>query len=385
MVHIKPSNIVDLFSGVGGLSLGAARAGFFVRGAVDLDSHANTAHQRNFPRTLHLNTDITKLSGKSLRHGLHLSGESITGIIGGPPCQGFSSMGTRDKNDTRNLSFIEFFRIVSELMPKFFFVENVLGIMRSSYDEIRDLAFSHVDANYIMLPALYLAANDYGAPTSRKRVFFIGYHAGEMDPLTSNSFDAPSNVETVLVKHALYGLPTRINPCWQSEKESWQVVDTYLEGNFGQRLYGFVPAGVGDRKSLHRLLNSKEVSGCLGTAHSTAVAHRYANTARGRYDPISRACRLDPDNFCPTLRAGTGPDRGSYQAVRPIHPSQARVITPREGARLQGFPDWFQFAPTKWHSFRQIGNSVSPILAEHVLGVIAKALGISSPLRESNE
>ncbi|MFX7922723.1 DNA cytosine methyltransferase, partial [Acinetobacter baumannii] len=70
--------------------------------------------------------------------------------------------------------------------------------------------------------------------------------------------------------------------------------------------------------------------------------------------------KLDKLGFCPTLRAGTGPERGSYQAVRPIHPTSPRVITPREASRLQGFPDWFQFHPTKWHSFRQIGNSVSP-------------------------
>ncbi|MFS9669280.1 DNA cytosine methyltransferase, partial [Klebsiella pneumoniae] len=63
---------------------------------------------------------------------------------------------------------------------------------------------------------------------------------------------------------------------------------------------------------------------------------------------------------------------GSYQAVRPIHPTSPRVITPREAARLQGFPDWFQFHPTKWHSFRQIGNSVSPIVAEHIMRVLAR-------------
>ena len=122
-----------------------------------------------------------------------------------------------------------------------------------------------------------------------------------------------------------------------------------------------------------------------GTAHSLEVAKRYAKTKCGKYDSISKSYRLDPDGFCPTLRAGTGPDQGSFQAVRPIHPTEARVITPREAARLQGFPDWFQFSPTKWHSFRQIGNSVSPILAERILSVIAKSLGISSALEDEDE
>ncbi|MCL0160516.1 DNA cytosine methyltransferase, partial [Klebsiella pneumoniae] len=84
-------------------------------------------------------------------------------------------------------------------------------------------------------------------------------------------------------------------------------------------------------------------------------------------DKISRSQRLDPNGFCPTLRAGTGSDKGSYQAVRPIHPTQARVIAPREAARFHGFPVWFRFHPTKWHRFRQIGNSVSPLVSEAML------------------
>jgi DNA (cytosine-5)-methyltransferase 1 len=98
----------------------------------------------------------------------------------------------------------------------------------------------------------------------------------------------------------------------------------------------------------------------------------------GEKDEISKTVRLKADGLCPTLRAGTDASRGSYQAVRPVRPTAARVITPREAARLQGFPDWFQFAPTKWHSFRQIGNSVSPFVAEAVLAVLADSLRIAS-------
>lgn len=109
------------------------------------------------------------------------------------------------------------------------------------------------------------------------------------------------------------------------------------------------------------------VSGFLGTIHTDEIINRYKKLSFGETDKISRSQRLNPNGFCPTLRAGTGSDKGSYQAVRPIHPTQARVITPREAARLQGFPDWFRFHPTKWHSFRQIGNSVSPLVAEAML------------------
>src|SRR3546814_16995927 len=90
---------------------------------------------------------------------------------------------------------------------------------------------------------------------------------------------------------------------------------------------------------------------------------RFIETAQGKVEPVSHYPKLAWSGQCPTLRAGTGAEKGSFQAMRPIHPTQPRVITVREGARLQGFPDWFMFHPTKWHSFRMIGNSVSPIVS----------------------
>ena len=94
----------------------------------------------------------------------------------------------------------------------------------------------------------------------------------------------------------------------------------------------------------------------------------------GQQDKISKSVKLNPEGFCPTLRAGTGPEKGSFQAVRPIHFKYSRVITPREAARLQGFPDWYKLPETIWHSFRQLGNSVSPIVAERVLNAIYQKL-----------
>jgi DNA (cytosine-5)-methyltransferase 1 len=91
----------------------------------------------------------------------------------------------------------------------------------------------------------------------------------------------------------------------------------------------------------------------------------------GRSDPITKSYKLEWEGLCPTLRAGTGSERGAFQAVRPLHPEQGRVITVREAARLQGFPDWFEFHETKWQSFRMIGNSVSPYVSFALLKSIA--------------
>jgi len=368
--------VVDLFSGAGGLSLGAARTGFEVCGAVDIDPEAINVHKRNFPNAGHLLTSISELNGQSLRDSFDLNNGSLAGIIGGPPCQGFSSIGRRDEDDARNELFADFFRVVAEALPLFFLAENVPGIMRDKYSAVRSKAFSYVEDKYVILPPMVMAANEYGAPTSRKRVFFFGYLPDAMEPLTVDSFKSPPDTETVHVKDALLGLPKKINPDWQKEEQSWRVVHVYGNGYYASRLHGHIPLGVGDLIALERLRNESRASGFLGTVHSIEVSKRYAQIECGKSDPVSKSYRLDPDGFCPTLRAGTGSDKGSFQAVRPLHPTENRVITPREAARLQGFPDWFQFSPTKWHSFRQIGSSVSPIIAERILAVVWIALGV---------
>ena len=303
----------------------------------------------------------------------------------GRPAKASVPLAERDRLDVRNKLFVEFFRIVSEAMPSFFLAENVPGIMRESYRETRERALSLVDKKYTILPPMELAANEYGAATTRKRVFFFGYLQDSMESLTASCFSPSPEVEQIYVRDALHGLPPKIDPSWQTEEQGWRVVQVYEATHYARRLHGHIPIGVGDENALERLNTLNQVSGFLGTKHTSRVAERYANTERGKHDSVSKSYRLDPDGFCPTLRAGTGPDQGSFQAVRPIHPTEARVITPREAARLQGFPDWFQFSPTKWHSFRQLGNSVSPILAEQILIVIARALGATARTGESHD
>lgn len=374
----KNPQIVDLFSGAGGLSLGAARAGFVVRGAVENDPIAFGTHKCNFPNTNHISTSVSDLTGKKLLDLIGLKSGSLTGVIGGPPCQGFSSIGRKDKNDPRNRLFPEFFRIVAETHPKFFLAENVPGILYKENSDIINEGLSFVEDKYVFLPPLVVKANEYGVATTRTRIFFFGYHQDKMEPLTTNDFMPSSDIEKIFVKDALRGLPIKINPEWQKEEQSWQIVRTSGSGYYASRLQGHVPPGVGEPVALSRLRDESLVSGFLGTRHSDEVVKRYTKVEFGKRDPISRATRLDPDGFCPTLRAGTGRDHGSHQALRPIHPTENRVITPREAARLQGFPDWFRFAPTKWHSFRQIGSSVSPIIAERLLTVVRNAVGEKS-------
>ena len=121
-------------------------------------------------------------------------------------------------------------------------------------------------------------------------------------------------------------------------------------------------------------LAKNEVSGVRLTVHTREVVKRFGKVDPGETERVSRCLVLTWTDPAPTLRAGTGPDKGSFQLIRPIHPRSDRVITVREAARLQGFPDWFQFHHTKWHSFRMIGNSVSPFMSEALLRLISARL-----------
>ena len=219
-----------------------------------------------------------------------------------------------------------------------------------------------------MIRGIEVCAADFGVPTSRRRVLFIGSLKGESE-LSQDLLERRSKSKSVFVAEALFGLPM-IRSDWQAEYQGWRSVQYQPNTPFSKRLSGFVPTGVGCPEALERLRKHGEVSGCLGTSHTPDVRRRFQKLKQGSQDPISKCVRLRHDGLCPTLRAGTGPELGSYQAVRPIHPTSPRVITPREAARLQGFPDWFRFDATKWHSFRMIGNSVSPILAERILSQI---------------
>lgn len=368
MNTLKPT-VIDLFSGVGGLSLGAARAGFRVALAVELDEHAFSAHTLNFPSSKHWKADIAELNGSQLLQYSELASGNLDGLIGGPPCQGFSTIGKRNVLDPRNNLFVKFLELAGQCQPKFFLVENVPGILDKKYGDIRKRAFEFVENEYEILGPLKLKASDYGAPTSRERVFFIGYRPEFFTNFERADFESKRTQKPTTVSEALCGLPA-IRSNWILEEQSWRRVQIKPETPYWSNISNHIPDGVGDAKTLQLYREQKMVSGNFGTRHTEEVKSRYALLKPGEQDKVSKSVRLELTGLCPTLRAGTDSDHGSYQAVRPIHPTMPRVITPREAARLQGFPDWFRFDPTKWHSFRLIGNSVSPILAQSILEVI---------------
>lgn len=370
--------VIDLFAGAGGLTLGALRAGFDVALAVELDANAIKTHIANFPNSLHMQMDISSLSSEEILGALPYKKRSrVAGIVGGPPCQGFSNMGKGKADDPRNNLFVRFFEIVSALQPTFYVAENVPGILNEKYACIRREALGKV-ANYTVLEPLIVKACDLGAPTTRTRVFFIGVRDPVGGDVTSDSLIAQAKLGVIktTVEEALDGLPSQL--CC-AEDGFIKLTERYRNDSSNQnpffylRTCGLIPEKAGFKEYLKKHEEGL-VNGCYPTRHTEAVINRFKALRQGETDTISRARRLELEGFCPTIRAGTGPDRGSFQAVRPIHPTEHRVITPREAARLQGFPDWFSMPNTIWHGFRQIGNSVSPIVAEKILGAINQKL-----------
>lgn len=362
---------IDLFAGAGGMSLGVARAGYKLTCSVELDPIASATHAKNFPNSRHFGADVSKISGDLIWPDRHAR---LDLMVGGPPCQGFSSMGHRRVDDPRNDLFGHFFRLVSEIRPRMFVAENVPGLLNAQNAPTIQSALARVVGKYRILTPTIVPANDLGAPTVRRRVFFVGYDPDEVADLSSLDIFGKSEWPAPTVGHVLQGMPS-VRSTWQAASQGWRKVNySAIESKFAAKLSAEVPEGVGNPTALARLAALSLTSGNLGTVHTPEVIARFRKTRQGAIEPISRAPRLSSEGYCPTLRAGTAADRGSFQAVRPIHYSSARVVTPREAARLQGFPDWFQFHDTKWHAFRQIGNSVSPIVAEALLSRIKKGL-----------
>lgn len=363
--------IVDLFSGCGGFGLGAKQAGFDVVVAVDIDPVLQSSYKQNSPQTRVLNGDLSLMDKESWR--IILAGEKIDGVIGGPPCQGYSRIGKNEVNDPRRSLLGHFFRSVNTIQPKFFVMENVEGLLDEGNREELEKAICIVDGRYKVLSPVVVDASEYGVPTKRKRVVVIGYDPKEVGEISIKDI-TPQGLAKVTVRNAISDISAPVAQKKDKDDYGWSAYrEVKFLSDYAKKLRRLPPKALGWEVAIEKL-KSGLTSGHFDTTHTKIVKARYAAAKPGETDKISRAKKLEWDGVCPTLRAGTGADKGSYQAVRPLHPDEARVITVREAARLQGFPDWFCFHKTKWHSFRMIGNSVSPFVAEFILAMIKSKL-----------
>lgn len=367
-------SIVDLFSGCGGFSLGAELAGFHTLAAIDIDATLQHGYKKNFPNTKTIEGNVADISASDWQ--LLIGKNRPHGIIGGPPCQGFSRIGKRQKDDPRNNLVHHFYRHVKELRPKFFVMENVQGILDEENVDTLTNGIEQVSKYYEILGPFVINAADFGAATNRYRVLVVGYDPEEISNIDIEDFTKKHVLKHTTVREAISDLPSPTEDTKDYSDYSWapypNIEKTQLS-SYAKKMRKTPPSGIGWPEGIKKFKQGL-VSGLTETKHSEPVSQRYRDTPGGKCDPTSKSHKLRWDGLSPTLRAGTGADKGSFQAVRPLHPSEGRVITAREAARLQGFPDWFVFHPTKWHSFRMIGNSVSPLVSNGILSILMKAI-----------
>ena len=361
---------IDLFAGAGGLSLGFEQAGFDIAACVEIDPVHCATHEYNFPYSTPICASVIDLSGQEIRHRAGIGEQDIDVVFGGAPCQGFSLIGKRALDDPRNQLVFHYVRLVRELNPKFCVFENVKGLTLGGHVQfLKELISTLEDAGYqVTLPYRVLNAADYGVPQNRQRLFLIACRHDQK--LASYP---PSKTMRTTVEEAISDLPDADQFESLLSRDSvpvrWKTLFPYAKRLRGQAVDP-------EDFSYPRTFNANVLTCSLRTVHTPASKKRFLETAAGETEPVSRFFKLASLGCCNTLRAGTDSARGAFTSPRPIHPSLPRVITVREAARIHSYPDWFRFHVTKWHGFRQIGNSVPPLLGRAVGAEVIRALGV---------
>lgn len=384
---------VDLFAGAGGMSLGFEQAGFDVAAAVEYDPIHCATHEFNFPGCAAICRSIADTDGNYIRDNSRIGDSPVDVVFGGAPCQGFSMIGKRALDDPRNSLVHHFVRIVLELKAPYFVFENVRGLTIGDHRKFLEEIIAEFRKNGYKVRDDYqvLNAAHHGVPQNRHRLFLMGSRRGfplpeYPEPTHDPSGDAePGNLfreATPTVWDTLQDLP-------EADDYDELLHRDWVRARFKKATAYSAPlrgdAEDAEDYSEPRAFDTGLLTSSLRTIHTELSKKRFLETKFGDTEPVSRFHKLDPKGVCNTIRAGTASDRGAFTSPRPIHPYSPRCITVREAARLHSYPDWFRFHVTKWHGFRQIGNSVPPLLARAVASKVREAFPTpKKPARSAN-
>lgn len=341
----KSFTFIDLFSGCGGLSSGLEMAGHRCLLGVDANKEAIQSFAANHEEAAVYLGDIKKLSEKKLKELLR--GQKVDMVVGGPPCQGFSTVGKGVVEDQRNLLFKEFIRIVKATNPKVILFENVTGLVAKKNQPVLNKIFQYFERLGYNMDARVLSAEEFGVPEKRRRTIIMGVKGGEcLFPVATHGTRAKNKVKTVA--EAFKNLKAADGRIYNHDVKLAQIKK--LEDR--ERLK-FIPAGRGIRYEA----DEKEF---LPKKLRFDVNWETLRENRFRQTRLQRLPLTEPS---PTILTA----RTSY-----YHPKEARYLTPREAAACQSFPNDFIFHGSQTAIFRQIGNAVPPLLAEALGQVIKK-------------
>ena len=365
-------NALDLFAGAGGMSKGFEDAGFDVIAAVEYDKSIAKTYKYNHPNTIMVEGDIRKIKSETLKELFIQKKKNCDVIFGGPPCQGFSMAGKRIRannsflQDPRNFLFLEYVRIVSDLKPSVFVLENVPGILNYAKGAIKDeIVEAFSDIGYFVSSKILCAA-DYGVPQTRYRAVFIGNRLGINPELF---FPIPSNSEDdyYTIRDAISDLPLLKSGEGTEEAEypKDKILTQYQKQmrSKSRFLYNHISAVHSTETiNLMSMIEPGQTMKDLPKKYQTKSVHS------GAYGRMI----YDAPAYTLTTRLNT-PSVG-----RITHPEQNRTITPREAARIQSFPDDYRFLGDVTSIGIQIGNAVPPLLAKSIASQIRTVLLVNN-------
>ena len=354
----KQFNCVELFAGSGGLGTGFSNAGFNIISANDVWESAGKTYVANHPNVKYIVKDIAELTGDELLAGTGYNKDDVDVIIGGPPCQGFSTLGKRFIDDPRNKLFKEYVRIVNEIKPKFFVMENVSGILSMEGGKVlKNILNSFQEIGY-KLEYKLLNAAEYGVPQQRERTIFIGTRTDKKIryPRKTHSLTGDSSMKKALTLwDAIGDLP-------QSDNE--EIV--------------YYPSDAQNEYQKLMRTNCELISNHKPPIHNEKAKNmmKFIPMGKSAWDVQD----VMPAQFMPTSGYGNTYARlnanepgmtitrnfACISSSRCIHPYLNRGLTAREAARIQSYPDNYKFFGSKTDIHIQIGNSVPPILGEKI-------------------
>jgi DNA (cytosine-5)-methyltransferase 1 len=349
----KENIAIDLFAGAGGLSLGLSEAGFKVVAGVENDRDCMATLRTNNGKMKVIQSDIQQLSSSDLLKNAGVNKSDIKLIVGGPPCQGFSvsNKRNRDMNNPINVLYREFFRIVADLRPRMFLLENVEGICTIGEGAIlHDILELGKKINYFVR-CISARAEYVGVPQKRKRVFFVG--SSDSDPFIP---EPEPNLPTT-VRKAIDDLP---------HLENGNTVDS-LEYSRNANLSNY--------QKMMRGNNVDRVSNNLVTRNGKLVLTRYSYIPQGgNWQNIPKSLMSNYKNLSNCHRwiyyrlKWDEPSIviSNYRKNMLIHPEQNRGLSVREAARIQSFPDQYLFIGKLGSQQQQIANAVPPLLARWI-------------------
>lgn len=352
---------IDLFCGAGGLSAGLEMAGFTVLAGNDMFQAAGKTFERTHPRAKFIGGPIEELSVERLMEATGLKRGELTVLAGGPPCQAYSVYNhQRGMHDARASLFKEYLRIVEGLRPEWIVMENVTGIYSIANGEaVRAIKSALAALGYAVEDAV-LKAEEYGVPQERRRVVFIGNRIGATISHPHPTHGPGRSKPFTTVKDAIGDLPSLANG-----EDRGRV--TYIGNNASE--YQLKMRGNATSVNNHAAptlgkVNMERLPYIPPGGSWRDIPHDLLPDGMKkakRSDHTKRYGRMKWDGLSCTVLTKCDIHWGAY-----IHPEQDRAISVREAARLQAFPDWFEFAGSKTEQYVQIGNAVPPLLGKAI-------------------